>query len=68
MMPASKVVPPDIVERMRQESPKITEKSLQACFGISYNTWRRVMEMQPIRSSIAERLIHRVRLISEMTL
>jgi len=37
-----------------------TDEGLQQVFGISYNTWRRIDRCQPIRSSVAERLIRRM--------
>ena len=37
-----------------------TDSSLQAQFGISYNTWRKLNANMPIRASVAERLARRI--------
>jgi hypothetical protein len=37
-----------------------TDEVLMRQFGISYNTWRKVRDGQPIRRSVAERLEHRL--------
>lgn len=37
-----------------------TDEALNARFGISYNTWRKLLAGQPIRSSLAGRLTERI--------
>jgi hypothetical protein len=37
-----------------------TDEALNARFGISYNTWRKLLAGQPIRPSLADRLKGRI--------
>ncbi|WP_370170051.1 hypothetical protein [Sphingobium abikonense] len=37
-----------------------TDEALNARFGISYNTWRKLLAGQPIRPSLADRLKARI--------
>ncbi|MGP7795209.1 hypothetical protein [Sphingomonas sp. CLY1604] len=55
-----RLIPEEIVLEMRRLSVPKTDEGLQQVFGISYNTWRRIDRHQPIRSSVAERLIERM--------
>ena len=55
-----RLLPEEIVSEMRRLSVPKTDEGLQQVFGISYNTWRRIDRGQPIRSSVAERLIRRM--------
>lgn len=45
---------------MRREVCAQTDEALMRQFGISYNTWRKVREGQPIRRSVADRLESRL--------
>ncbi len=38
-----------------------TDETLNAQFGISYNSWCKIMTGQPIRASLADRLEQRIR-------
>lgn len=49
-----------IMTSLREMIAGRTDSSLQAQFGISYNTWRKLDANMPIRASVAERLIERV--------
>lgn len=60
MTGTTRLIPETIVSEMRRLSVPKTDEGLQQVFGISYNTWRRIDRCQPIRSSVAERLIHRM--------
>lgn len=50
-----------LLERMRTLATGRTDEALNAQFGISYNTWRKLMAGQPIRPSLASRLTDRLR-------
>lgn len=54
-------VSPDIVEAMRHLVVHRTDECLNARFGISYNSWRKIMAGGPIRASLAIRLEAKVR-------
>lgn len=49
-----------VVARMLAELPGETDPALQAGFGISYNTWRKVRAGEPVRCSVADRLERRL--------
>ncbi|KQU58798.1 hypothetical protein ASG67_16850 [Sphingomonas sp. Leaf339] len=55
-----KVVSQDIVEAMRAGLAGQTTAALMPCYGISYNTWRKVQSGSAIRRSVAERLEQRL--------
>ena len=42
-----------------------TDAALGARFGISYNTWRKLIAGQPIRASLLSRLETRIRSLEE---
>ncbi|MCC2979457.1 MULTISPECIES: hypothetical protein [unclassified Sphingomonas] len=48
------------VALMKREMIGQTDELLMRQFGISYNTWRKVREGQPIRRSVADRLESRL--------
>jgi len=48
------------VSLMRREIAGQTDEVLMRQFGISYNTWRKVRDGEPIRRSVAERLESRL--------
>jgi hypothetical protein len=48
------------VSLMKREIAGQTDEVLMRQFGISYNTWRKVREGQPIRRSVADRLEQRM--------
>jgi len=52
---------PDLVVRMQPFRPSLTDKAMVARFGISYATYRKLLEGRPIRSSLISRLEVRVR-------
>ncbi|WP_051519851.1 hypothetical protein [Sphingobium sp. Ant17] len=49
-----------IVARMSALLPAQTERCVMQTFGISVNTWVKVKQGQPIRPSVANRLIERL--------
>lgn len=59
---------PVIVAKMKRVATGRTDEALNATFGISYNTWRKVIAGIPIRASVAWRLVERVRGIGETAL
>ncbi|HEX7871766.1 MAG TPA: hypothetical protein VF475_02570 [Sphingobium sp.] len=56
-------VDPALVNRLRMMVTYRTDEALNARFGISYNTWRKLMAGQPVRASLLSRLEARVALI-----
>jgi len=50
----------DMVRQMQALATGRTDEALNARFGISYNTWRKLLAGQPIRPSLAHRLRMRV--------
>ena len=55
-----KKISPHTVNLMQSESFVLTDESLNDVFGISYNTWRKILRGDPVRSSLADRLERRV--------
>lgn len=55
-----KKVSPHTVDLMQSEDFVLTDESLNQVFGISYNTWRKIMRGEPVRFSLADRLENRV--------
>lgn len=55
-----KKISPHTVNLMQSEDFVLTDESLNDVFGISYNTWRKIMRGDPVRSSLADRLERRV--------
>jgi hypothetical protein len=53
-------LPENIVAHMRAHCPARTDEMLQARFGISYNTWRRIDAGLPVRMALAARIITRI--------
>ena len=51
-----KKVSPQTVDLMQSEDFVLTDESLNQVFGISYNTWRKIVRGEPVRSSLADRL------------
>lgn len=54
------LVPPETVARMRRHLDGRTDAALNARFGISYNTWRKLDAGEPVRASVATRLASRL--------
>jgi hypothetical protein len=54
---------PMLVERMKALVESRTRESLNERFGISYNTWRKLIAGAPVRSSLAARLQQRLQQI-----
>lgn len=54
---------PMLVERMKALVESRTRESLNDRFGISYNTWRKLIAGGPVRSSLAVRLQQRLQQI-----
>lgn len=54
---------PHLVQRMLPFTPSQTDKAISARFGISYATWRKLIEGRPVRSSLMERLEKRIRVL-----
>jgi hypothetical protein len=53
-------LPANIIDHMHRTRPALTDEALQERFGISYNTWRRIVDQKPLRSSVVQRLISRL--------
>ena len=51
---------------MRREVCAQTDEALMRQFGISYNTWRKLIAGRPVRRSLAERVTDRVRHIAQI--
>lgn len=49
-------VDPRLVDRMRAMVTYRTDEALNARFGISYNTWRKLIAGHPVRASLLNRL------------
>lgn len=50
----------EAVARMRHHLDGRTDEKLNARFGISYNTWRKIAAGQGVRASVAVRLMARL--------
>jgi len=53
-------VDPRLVQRMQAMVTLRTDEGLSARFGISYNTWRKLIAGEPVRASLLSRLEARV--------
>ncbi|WP_041393484.1 hypothetical protein [Sphingobium sp. SYK-6] len=51
---------PEAVALMQRHLDGRTDERLNARFGISYNTWRKIAAGQGVRSSVADRLLARL--------
>lgn len=49
-------VNPALIARLQATVERRTDVALTAQFGISYNTWRKLIAGMPIRSSVLSRL------------
>ncbi|MES2496078.1 MAG: hypothetical protein V4618_08190 [Pseudomonadota bacterium] len=58
--PRAYVVDHSLVREMMQRCVSQTPSSLSDQFGISWNTWSKLRKGQPIRCSVALRLVSRV--------
>ena len=58
--PGCRPIDPAVVRFMTSIVEGQTDECLNAQFGISYNTWRKLRKGEPIRASLADRLEHRV--------
>ncbi|MGR6330037.1 hypothetical protein ACU5AX_13300 [Sphingomonas sp. XXL09] len=54
-------LPEEIVKHIVTHCPGRTDETLQPRFGISYNTWRKIVAGEPIRATVAARLIDRIK-------
>ncbi len=59
-MSGSVVIGRYVVDRMLHLETGRTDEALSARFGISYNSWRKIIAGRPVRSSMAARLVRRV--------
>ncbi|MGK2909152.1 MAG: hypothetical protein ACSLE1_05045 [Sphingobium sp.] len=50
----------EMILQMQRLATGRTDEALNARFGISYNTWRKLLAGQPIRISLADRLKGRI--------
>ncbi|OAN56522.1 hypothetical protein [Sphingobium sp. TCM1] len=50
----------EMLLQMQRLTTGRTDEALNARFGISYNTWRKLLAGQPIRPSLADRLKLRI--------
>lgn len=53
-------IDPLIIEQMRRLATGRTDQALNDRFGISYNTWRKLIAGNPVRRSLAQRITDRV--------
>lgn len=53
-------LPPDIADYVLQGCAVRTEQAVMDRFGISYNTLRKIERGEPIRASVAQRLLARI--------
>lgn len=58
-------VDPCLVRRMQAMVTHRTDEALNARFGISYNTWRKLIAGQPVRASLLSRLEARLDRLEE---
>lgn len=58
--PGCRPVNPALVRKMENLATARTKEALNAQFGISYNTWRKLLAGEPVRASLAERLVSRI--------
>jgi hypothetical protein len=58
--PRAYVVDHDLVRDMMRRCASQTSRGLNDQFGISWNTWSKIRKGQPIRRSVALRLVSRV--------
>lgn len=49
-----------LISRLLENPPARTDEGLNDRFGISYNSWRRLMAGQPVRTSLLKRLEQRL--------
>lgn len=56
-------VDPALVDRLRAMVTHRTDAALNARFGISYNTWRKLIAGRPVRASLLSRLEERLELL-----
>jgi len=54
---------PDAVALMQRHLDGRTDEALNARFGISYNTWRKIAAGQGVRPSVADRLLARLSML-----
>lgn len=54
-------IPPSTAMAMHRELPAQTAESVMDRFGISVNTWVKIRDGHPIRPSVADRLLERLR-------
>lgn len=50
----------EVVAAMRRLATGRTDETLNERFGISYNAWRKLLAGEPIRASVAARLMARI--------
>ncbi|MGQ2940600.1 MAG: hypothetical protein ACT6Q7_08435 [Blastomonas fulva] len=53
-------LPDDIADYVLRSCPARTEEAVMSRFGISYNTLRKIERGEPIRASVAQRLLERI--------
>ncbi len=53
-------LPDDIADYVLRSCPARTEEAVMSRFGISYNTLRKIERGEPIRASVAHRLLERI--------
>ena len=49
-----------VIAKLLENVGNKTDEDLNDRFGISYNTWRKLMAGQPVRESLLSRLEHRL--------
>lgn len=59
-------IDPVVIEQMKRLATGRTDEALNDRFGISYNTWRKLIAGHPVRRSLAQRITERVTHIAKM--
>lgn len=54
------LIDPEMIVRLQNLADGRTDEALNARFGISYNTWRKLTAGRPVRASVASRLLARL--------
>ncbi len=55
-----RIIPSEAVDQMKRLLPSQSKDSVMDVLGISSNTWLKVKKAEPIRASVAERLLSRL--------
>lgn len=62
----TKTIDATLVRVMQSLATGRTDETLNARFGISYNSWCKIIAGQPLRASLADRLEQRIRHLEKL--